>query len=87
MAVEMFKFAPAAVPSPDRAGRKSRYRMTVEAIDEYLAENSDQKSVKIELGSVSSKTAYASFRNVISKYYSDTLRLIQRRGDLYIERR
>jgi hypothetical protein len=86
MAVEMFKFGPAEVPRASRGLRKSKYGTTVEAVYEYLQENADQTAVKIELGSVDIKSAAASFRNAIAKRFPDAIRMVQRGGDLYIER-
>jgi hypothetical protein len=86
MAVDIFDFKPADVPEATRGLRRSKYLATVDAISEYLQDHSEQQSVKIELGDVSIKSAVSSFRNAISKRYPDTLRLLQRGGDLYIER-
>jgi hypothetical protein len=87
MAVEVFSFEPADVPKAQRGLRRSKYLATVEGIDQYMKEHPEQNAVKIQLGNVSSKSAYASFRTVIAREYSDVLRLTQRGGDLYIERR
>ena len=87
MAAETFGFKPAEVPQAVRGLRKSKYVATVEAVHEYLQDHSDQRSVQIELGDVSIKSAIASFRNAIAKQYPDTLRLVQRGGELYIEKR
>ncbi len=87
MATEIFSFKPAEVPKASRGLRKSKYVETVNAVHEYLQDHADQRSVKIELGDVGVKSAVASFRNAISKQYPDTLRLVQRGGDLYIEKR
>lgn len=87
MSAETFNFKPADVPKAERGLKKSKYMATVEAVHQYMKDHSDQESVKIELGDVSAKSAHASFRNAIAKQYSDTLRLAQRGGGLYIERR
>jgi hypothetical protein len=87
MAADIFRFKPAEVPKATRGLGKSRYIATVEAVHQYLQKNADQQSVKIELGDVGVKPAAASFRNAIRKYYPDTLRLAQRGGELYIERK
>jgi hypothetical protein len=87
MAAESFSFKPAEVPQAARGLRKSKYVATVEAVHEYLQDHSDQRSVKIELGDVGTKSAVASFRNAVAKLYPDTIRLVQRGGDLYIEKR
>jgi hypothetical protein len=87
MAAEIFRFKPAEVPKASRGLRKSKYVETVNAVHEYLKDHADQPSVKIELGDVGVKSAVASFRNAISRQYPDTLRLVQRGGDLYMERR
>jgi hypothetical protein len=84
MAADIFNFKPAEVP---RALKGSKYAATVQAVHEYMQEHTDQKSVKVELGDVSVKSAVASFRIAIKKQFPDTLRLVQRRGELYIERR
>jgi hypothetical protein len=87
MVAETFGFKPAEVPQASRGLRRSKYVATVEAVHQYLQDHTDQRSVKIELGDVGIKSAVASFRNAISKQYPDTMRLVQRGGDLYIERR
>lgn len=87
MAADIFKFKPAEVPQATRGLRKSKYGATVEAVNQYLQEHSDQQSVKVELGDVAVKSAVASFRNAIVRRYPDTLRLVQRGGDLYIAKR
>jgi hypothetical protein len=87
MAAETFSFKPAEIPPAERGLRKSKYAATVEAVNEYLLANKDQQAVKIDLGHVNIKSAVASFRNVIAKRYPATLRLVQRGGDLYIQRR
>lgn len=87
MAAETFSFRPAEVPKAVRGLRKSKYVATVEAVHEYLQDHSDERSVKIELGDVGVKSAVASFRNAISRQYPDALRLVQRGGELYIEKR
>jgi hypothetical protein len=86
MAVEPFGFKPAEIPAAERGGRESRYVATVKSVNQYLEEHRDQKSVKLDLGDVAVKTAVASFRAAISRQYSGRLRLVQRGGDLYIER-
>ena len=87
MAAEIFSFKPAEVPHASRGLRRSKYVATLEAVHQYLKDHTDQRSVKIELGDVSIKSAVASFRNAISKLYPGTIRLVQRGGDLYIEKR
>jgi len=87
MATDIFRFKPADVPQAKRGLRKSKYSATVEAVYEYLQKNPDQRSVKIELGDVGIKSAVASFRMAISKLYPDAIRLVQRAGELYVERR
>jgi hypothetical protein len=87
MAAETFRFKPAEVPQATRGKRRSKYVATVEAVHEYLKDHADQRCVKIELGDVGIKSAVASFRNAISKQYRDSMRLVQRGGDLYIEKR
>ncbi len=87
MAAEAFSFKPAEIPPAERGLRKSKYAATVEAVNEYLLAHKDQRAVKIDLGDVSIKSAVASFRNAIAKNYPDNLRLVQRGGDLYIEKR
>jgi hypothetical protein len=87
MAAEKFGFKPAPIPQASRGLRTSKYVATVEAVYKYLQENADQRSVKIELGDVAVKSAVASFRNAISKHYPDSIRLVQRAGALYIEKR
>ena len=87
MAAEIFSFKPAEVPQATRGLRRSKYVATVDAVHKYLKDHTDQRSVKIELGDVGIKSAVASFRNAISKHYPDTIRLVQRGGDLYIEKR
>jgi hypothetical protein len=87
MAAEIFGFEPVEVPRASRGLRGSKYVATVEAVHQYLQDHTDQRSVKIELGNVGVKSAVASFRNAIARQYRDTLRLVQRGGDLYIEKR
>ncbi len=87
MAAETFGFKPVPVPQASRGLRTSKYVATVEAVYKYLQDNSDQRSVKIELGDVAIKSAVASFRNAISKHYPGSIRLVQRAGELYIEKR
>jgi hypothetical protein len=87
MAADTFKFVPAVVPKAVRGVRRSRYAATVEAVYQHMQDHKDTESVKIELGDVGVKSAVASFRNAIARLYPDTLRLIQRGGELYIERR
>ena len=86
MAGEHFGFRPAAIPAAKRGGRESKYVSTVQAVDHYLEEHKDQRSVKIDLGDVAIKSAVASFRAAISRQYPGRLRLVQRGSDLYIER-
>jgi hypothetical protein len=40
----------------------------------------------MELGDIGIKSAVSSFRNAIAKQHPDGLRLVQRGGDLYIEK-
>jgi len=87
MAHEAFSFKPATIPELTRGQKRSKYATTVEAVHKYLNDHADQQAVKIELGGVSVKAAVASFRNVIAKQYKESLRLVQRNGELYIERR
>jgi hypothetical protein len=87
MPAGVFSFKPAEIPKASRGRRGSKYAVTVEAIYKYLTEHPDQRSVKIELGGVGIKSAVASFRSAISRLYPEKLRLVQRAGDLYIERR
>lgn len=87
MAAEAFSFAPAEIPKAERSARESKYVATVKAVQKYMDEHKDQRSVKIELGDVSVKSAVASFRNAISRHYPGSLRLVQRGGELFIERR
>ncbi len=85
MSAEAFDFVPAIVPEATRGLKKSKYTATVEAIYLFLQEHKDTKAVKIELGDVSLKSALTSFRNTVRRLYPDTLRVVQRGGDLYIE--
>jgi hypothetical protein len=87
MAADAFKFKPAEVPKAERGMRKSKYVATVEAVYQYLQDHGDQRAVKIELGDVGVKSAVASFRNAIAKQYPDAIRLVQRGGELYVEKR
>ena len=87
MAANIFSFKPAEVPPTSRGTRTSRYSATVEAVHAYLQEHADQQAVKVELGSVAIKTAVASFRSTIAKLHPQSLRLMQRGGELYIARR
>lgn len=87
MAAEAFGFKPVPVPPATRGSRGSKYVATVQAVHQYLLDHPNERSVKIELGDVSVKSAVASFRNAISKLYPDTIRLVQRAGDLYIQKR
>jgi hypothetical protein len=87
MASDVFKFKPAEVPRASRGLRKSKYGATVEAVHTYLQENTDEQAIKIDLGGVEIKSAAAGFRNAIAKRYSDEMRLVQRGGDLYIQKR
>lgn len=87
MATESFKFAPAVVPKVARGAKGSRYASTVEAVYQHMKENKATQAVKVDLGDVAVKTAVASFRAAIARLYPDTLRLVQRGGELYIERR
>jgi hypothetical protein len=87
MATESFSFKPASIPQASRGLRTSKYVATVEAVHKYLQDNAEQRSVKIELGNVAIKSAVASFRNAISKHHPDVIRLVQRAGELYIEKR
>ena len=87
MAAEAFSFKPAEIPQAQRGLRRSKYLATVEAVHEYLQTHKDQRAVKLDLGDVNIKSAVASFRNAIAKKYPDSLRLVQRGGDLYIGKR
>ncbi len=87
MAEGLFDFSPAEVPTAERGSRKSKYVATVDAVYQYLQNNSNEQAVKLELGDVGMKSAVTSFRNAISKRHHDTLRLVQRGGSLYIKRR
>ena len=87
MAAEIFSFKPAELPQASRGLKGSKYVATVEAVNQYLQDHTDKRSVKIELGDVNIKSAVTSFRNAISKLYPGTIRLVQRGGDLYIEKR
>jgi hypothetical protein len=87
MAAEAFSFKPAEIPQAERGSRRSKYLATVEVVHEYLQAHKDQRAVKIDLGDVSIKSAVTSFRNAIAKSHPETLRLVQRGGDLYIEKR
>lgn len=86
-AEKMFSFKPAAVPQATRGQRGSKYVATVEAVHEYLKDHPDERSVQIDLGGVDVKSAAPSFRNAISKQFPDTIRMVQRGRDLYIEKR
>jgi hypothetical protein len=86
-AEKMFSFKPAEVPPATRGLRRSKYTATIEAVHQYLQDHPDERSVKVELGDVDIKSATTSFRNAIAKQFRDTIRLVQRRGDLYIVRR
>lgn len=87
MAADTFAFKPAPVPKAVRGVRKSKYAATIEAVHQYLELHKDTESVRVELGNISAKSAVASFRNAIARRYPDTLRLVQRGGELYITRR
>ncbi len=87
MATESFSFAPATVPKVARGMKKSKYAATVEAVYQHMQGNKNTQAVKVDLGDVSVKSAVASFRNAIARLHPDTLRLVQRGGELYIERR
>ena len=87
MANESFSFAPAVVPKVARGMKKSKYALTVEAVNQYMKDHKGADAVRLELGDVAVKSAVASFRNAIARLYPDTLRLVQRGGELYIERR
>ena len=87
MAAESFGFKPAEIPKAERGQRSSKYVATIEEVHQYLAQHRDQRSVKIELGGTSIKSAVTSFRNAISRRYPDSLRAAQRGGDLYIVKR
>jgi hypothetical protein len=87
MATDIFTFKPAEVPKAQRGLKKSKYGATVEAVHQYLQAHKNQQSVKLELGEVGIKSAVASFRHAIARRYPDALRLVQRGGELYIQRR
>jgi hypothetical protein len=86
MGPEIFDFKPAPVPQAVRGRRTSRYTATVEAVQKYLDAHPEQPSVKLELGSTGLKAASASFRKALSGPGSNSLRLVQRGGELYIAR-
>lgn len=87
MATDIFSFKPVDVPQASRGRRRSRYAATVEAVYQFLQDHADSRSVKIDLGNVGVRSAVAGFRGAISKLHPDALRLVQRGGDLYIQRR
>jgi len=87
MAAETFNFVPAVVPEATRGGRKSKYAATVESVYQYLQDHKETSAVKIELEGIAVKLAVTSFRNAIKRLYPDSLRLVQRADELYIERR
>lgn len=87
MEAEIFRFEPVEVPPATRGLRRSKYIATLEAVHEYLQDHTDKRSVRVELGDVAIKSATSGFRNAISQHYPDTLRLVQRGGELYIEKR
>jgi len=87
MAADAFDFKPAEVPQATRGLKKSRYAATVDAVHAYLQEHADQRAVQIELGSVGIKAAAASFRAAIKKHHPDDMRLAQRGGELFVERK
>ena len=87
MAAESFRFSPAEVPKVARGAKGSKYASTVQAVYEHMKDNKGTQAVKIDLGDVAMKSAVASFRAAIARLYPDSLRLVQRGGELYIERR
>ena len=87
MAADSFNFAPAVVPKVVRGMKKSKYAATVEAVHQHMKDHKGTQAVKLDLGDVAVKSAVASFRAAIAKLYPDTLRLMQRGGELYIERK
>lgn len=87
MAADSFNFTPAAVPKVARGMKKSKYAATVEAVHQYMQDNKGTQAVKVDLGDVAVKSAVASFRAAIAKLHPDTLKLVQRGGELYVERK
>lgn len=87
MSTETFGFSPAEVPKVVRGAKRSKYASTVEAVHQHMKEHRATQAVKVDLGDVAVKSAVASFRAAIARLYPDTLRLAQRGGELYIERR
>ena len=87
MAADSFNFVPATVPKVVRGMKKSKYAATVEAVHQHMKDHKGTQAVKLDLGDVAVKSAVASFRAAIAKLYPDTLRLMQRGGELYIERK
>lgn len=87
MVAESFSFAPAVVPKVARGMKKSKYAATVEAVYQHMKSNKSTQAVQVDLGDVAVKSAVASFRNAIARLHPDDLRLVQRGGELYIERR
>lgn len=87
MVADSFNFAPAVVPKVARGMKKSKYAATVEAVHQHMKDNKGTQAVKVDLGDVAVKSAVASFRAAIARLYPDTLRLVQRGGELYIERK
>jgi hypothetical protein len=87
MDTNIFRFKPAQVPKAVRGTRRSRYAGTVEAVYHYMQEHKDATSVKVELGDTGVKSAVAGFRNAIARSYPDSLRLVQRGGEIYITKR
>jgi hypothetical protein len=87
MAADGFNFMPAVVPEALRGGRGSKYAATVESVYQYLQDHKETSAVKIDLQGVAVKLAVTSFRNAIKRLYPDSLRLVQRGDELYIERR
>ena len=87
MAADSFNFTPAAVPKVVRGLKKSKYAATVEAVHQYMKDHKSAEAVKVDLGDVAVKSAVASFRAAIARLHPDTLRLVQRGGELYIERK
>ncbi|MBN1630934.1 MAG: hypothetical protein JW990_14320 [Thermoleophilia bacterium] len=87
MAADSFNFTPAVVPRVVRGMKKSKYAATVEAVHQHMKDHKGTQAVKVELGEVTVKSAVASFRAAIARLYPDTLKLVQRGGELYIERK
>ncbi len=87
MAVEPFPFKAAEVPKAVRGARESKYMATVRVIDQYMKDHKNERSVKVDLGDVSIKSAVGNFRSAVAREFPNKLRVVQRGGELYIERR